>query len=470
MANDYSIDYSPRPYQESGLGRGLSQLSTVMDALLQRKAAEAQQRRALEQQARLAAVDDARMQQQADEMARYHTATLEQQRAEMDAKEREAQAGRAEKVLPNVLEAVQAGDIPTAQTWGQQGGIKVGEAPRSVPENAVGDMLAQPAPSAPSAQAPDTSAAPFPFDILSAQQARMQTEAARRAEAAQADPLANLPPIGQAPATAPQGPLRYRIEQPGQEPIDYDPEQQRQMRIQRGGQLAADIGTAAPGGGPFWERATADVQRMARTGAYKSRDEMLADLSKRASFYELQAEENKRAAIAAAAQAGRTDKSHPAGERDVPNFDGGKAGVATSKEDAEAAKKKRAILRPIISQLDSMDTLVKGSGKLDRVPGVGQFTERQQRIKGMLDTMLAPITQALGSGTPQEAEAKRKLETLTVSFGQGPDVASQNIAGLKAYLRDIYEQEVGSVVPGYQPQGQAKPSAKSLADEIMGGP
>src|SRR6185295_11878271 len=108
--------------------------------------------------------------------------------------------------------------------------------------------------------------------------------------------------------------------------------------------------------------------------------------------------------------------------------------------------------------------LLDGMGGWDRAPLVGSMTSGQQKLKGQLNKLMGPISQILGSGTPQEGEARRMLDAITVSPTQDKEVALSNLEDLRQYVIDQYEQKLGSVVPGYQP-ASAAPAAKSLHDE-----
>lgn len=133
--------------------------------------------------------------------------------------------------------------------------------------------------------------------------------------------------------------------------------------------------------------------------------------------------------------------------RSVPNLDGSPAGLAPTKEEAVKARGELATLGPIVETLKRVKDRVGGAGLLDRVPIAGKYTDRQQLISGDLNTLEAPISQLLGSGTPQEKEALRRLKTLSVSVGQGSKVSKENIDSLIDYVQQSYVSRAKSLVP-----------------------
>lgn len=141
--------------------------------------------------------------------------------------------------------------------------------------------------------------------------------------------------------------------------------------------------------------------------------------------------------------------------RTVLDWDGNPVGRApgTGKVSTEgvAARKMFAGTQPLREGLKQLRDEVNATGTMDRVPLLGQFTDNQEKIQGTIGTLNAPISQVLGSGTPQEQEAKRMIKNLSVSFGQGPDVALSNIDTLEKYVRDAYNSRVRSLVPSYAP-------------------
>lgn len=138
-------------------------------------------------------------------------------------------------------------------------------------------------------------------------------------------------------------------------------------------------------------------------------------------------------------------------QRTVYNADGSVRGLApgTAKVSHDGVKTREmyAQLQPIKEGLGVLRNLVGDTDNWDRVPGAGLVSSNQQRIKGQLENMVAPISQFLGSGTPQEKEAQRRLKTLTVSLGQGKEVSQANIDSLIKYIEDAYDAKIKSVVP-----------------------
>lgn len=486
MANQLDYSQMLQGTPESGLSRGLTHLSSVLDAVQNRRQREQLQKAQLEQQARLAAVDDQRLQLGQDQQWAQWEQQNQIAREKNASDEADKAAARGLQAAPHVMGALASGDVGSAQTFGKFGGIDV--SPQMEPGPSAHDEVDRLL--TPPAQAPEPKQPPIgpgsgmpgtPMDMLGAMMMRQQatTPPPQAQPSPEDDPLMNMPPVGQAPPVMPamvpppKPTGRYSLTMPGQAPIEYDPQAQRGRGLEVGRQVADDLEASI---GP---QAKTPNQRMALdqaksgalSGKLKSADEAVKNYSQTWQFLETQDRQDKRALIAAQAQREKSSLTHPAGELSVPTFDGGTAGDAPSKLEAEAVRKKRAALRPIISKLDEMEAAVGKMGTAERLPVVGGFTEAQQRMHGDLDSILAPITQVLGSGTPQEAEAKRKLQTLSVSAGQNKEVAVKNIQSLKAYLRDVYEQEVGSLVPGYKPRAAtpSKSTAHSLADELLGG-
>lgn len=465
MADDWNFDYSPRPYQPSGLSRGMSHLSTVLDALLQRKSAEEQQRRALEQQSRLAAVDDARLQQQANEQERYHIAEIEAKQQEAAAKAEEQQRAANEKATPNILSALEAQNPMAAQMHAQAAGGKAGYAPRTtVPENAVGDMLGGP-PQAPAG--PDLSALPGPFSLLGA--ADMARQRAQKASAE--DPL-GAPSVPQAPAyqATPQDPPQMRVELPGQAPVDYDPEAIRQGRLQRGGQLAGDLGGIA-GPGEFDQRAMADVQRMAKSGAYKSRDEMLADYTKQKNFYELQANENIRNARSAAAMGGRTDKAHPPGELNLPDLNGKTVGQALSPTEGHTIRAAQPAVKSLIGALGKMQGLIDSSGTIPVIGGSRTnlpFTQANKDMSSAQKYAAGFLTRIFETGVMSDKEYERYVNMMNPSLWQSPEQAKASLQQLITEMQEWYSNKLAAQGVHMPAQAAVKTSAKDTAKSLAG--
>lgn len=296
------ISYAPRPYQPSGLSRGMSHLSSVLDALLERQSREEMQRRTLEQQAKLAATDDARLQQQADEQFRHNVTQEDLARENAEREGRDKEATRALSAAPHVFSALASGDQAAAQTFGHLGGMDVSpaQAPQPSAHEEVSRLLAPPQAQAPEPQPTGQPAMPLPFDLLQAQMARFQPQ-----PNPEDDPLANLPPVGQAPASPPPAPApaptgRYSITMPGQEPIEYDPMAGERLAMERGGRAAKDVaGLQSPS--PFHAQALGEVQSRLRTGKLKPEK---ADEAYATRVHELEAEAaaKERARIAAAAK------------------------------------------------------------------------------------------------------------------------------------------------------------------------
>jgi hypothetical protein len=196
------IDYSPlfRQAPQSGFSRGATHLSSVLDAIMDRDARAAQHKAQLEQAARLAAEDDARQRAQLDQTIAHQQAQEERLRAKDAQDADDKTATRSLQALPHVTESLDSGNEAAAQAWGQAGGMKVApQMTQESPGDEVSRLLAEP---------PDTSAAPFPMDVLSATLAREQ----------------KAPPV-------PKPTGRYSIGMRGGEPIDYDPGASRRMEL-----------------------------------------------------------------------------------------------------------------------------------------------------------------------------------------------------------------------------------------------
>lgn len=138
--------------------------------------------------------------------------------------------------------------------------------------------------------------------------------------------------------------------------------------------------------------------------------------------------------------------------RTVLDANGNPVGLAPgnrkSSPEGVRSREMYAQLEPIKSGLGRMRDTVGQTDWTDRVPFFGGKTDRQQKIKGQLDTLLAPLSQFLGSGTPQDREAARKIETMSVSIAQNPDTAQANIDELLQYVGEAYDARVRSLVPG----------------------
>lgn len=144
-------------------------------------------------------------------------------------------------------------------------------------------------------------------------------------------------------------------------------------------------------------------------------------------------------------------------KRVVKGWDGQPVGMAADEGEARGLRDALGPSRNIVGQLDSLAQEVEQLGFIDRA--VPSFSSKQQRIAGKLDTMLGPMTQALGSGTPQEAEAKRKLQALSSSVMQDPKTAVANVRDLQGFLRSNYEEQLRAKVIGGAPAQQAAPPA-----------
>lgn len=302
------IDNQPWQYQPDGIGRGLSHLSDALDSVLARRQAEELQARQLKQQRDLAAIDDARLQQQADQTWAHQQAEEERLRAHDQQESADKASSRGLAAAPHVQAALDSGDEGAARMFGKFGGIDVSpqmEAPPSGKEE-VDRLLTPPAAQAPEPQPLGIGAMGAPVDMLAALRMRQPTSPPPQGQPApEDDPLANMPPVGQAPpvmpAMVPPPPKptgRYSLTMPGQDPIEYDPQAQRRRAVERGGQLATDLAPIGEGAtSPYDQRALQTVQAMAKTGAFKTPDEALKARTDLAKFYELQAEENRRASI-----------------------------------------------------------------------------------------------------------------------------------------------------------------------------
>ena len=424
--------------------RSLTHLGSILDAVMQRRQNEELARAKMAQEASQFAINQKREQQLADQAVRHQQAEEAQARAALEQKDRQEVRSGIQGVLPAVKTAIQGGDIPGANLAGSQWGVKVAPvmAPAPTDDQALGPKV------------PDVTAASQtsanPLDVMQATMARVRAEQLK------------------AEAAGPQPTGQYNI-QAGDQTIAYDPEAEKRHQMQEGQEASSELASIA-GGGQFDAQAQGDVQRLVASGKLAPKDaaKTYVDLKK---AYEDRDERLKAALLAAEAQRARTENTHPPGERAVATYEGAPAGLAATKEDAEKARAKRAAIRPIIEKLDAMKAAVGQMGWQERVPIVGQHTNAQQAFKSDLNQMIAQITQATGSGTPQEGEARRQLEALTVSLTQGPEIAQRNIDSLKQYLRNMYEQEVGSVVPGYTPKRPSSPAedpATQLWRELNG--
>lgn len=145
-------------------------------------------------------------------------------------------------------------------------------------------------------------------------------------------------------------------------------------------------------------------------------------------------------------------------EGTVLDRQGKPVGVAPAKAEGPKSREAQAQLKPIEKGLDAIDALVKDSTIWDRV--AGGFTDRNKKIEGLLAPLIPMISQLTGSGTPQEGEAKRMLNTIRTSITQGKEVTRENIANLKSTLQSAYDAKVQSLVPGYKPPTQTNLSPK----------
>jgi hypothetical protein len=123
-------------------------------------------------------------------------------------------------------------------------------------------------------------------------------------------------------------------------------------------------------------------------------------------------------------------------------------GLAPSKAEGIASRKAYAQLQPLNIALSELGTLVAKTDWQDQVPVLGKLTDTQKEIAGKISPLMGLISQITGSGTPQEGEARRFLDNLSVSAGQGKEIAQKNIEGLRNLLTGAYEAQARSLVPG----------------------
>lgn len=143
----------------------------------------------------------------------------------------------------------------------------------------------------------------------------------------------------------------------------------------------------------------------------------------------------------------------------------GKPVGATNQPQGNELNKAYSQLKPLETGLGKIEALVKESTFWDRV--AGGFTDRQQKIEGLLNPLIPMISQATGSGTPQEGEAKRLLNTIRTRLTQGKEVTLENINNLRQMLRQAYDSRVQAAVPGYQPSAQ--PSSEGGVEKMVNG-
>lgn len=122
----------------------------------------------------------------------------------------------------------------------------------------------------------------------------------------------------------------------------------------------------------------------------------------------------------------------------------------TARESDEGAKtaKMYAAIGPIKSAVDRLRDEVGQTGIIDRLPIVGKYTPAQQRIRGKVDNLIAPLTQFLGSGVPGDSEAARKIDAFRVSAAQGAEISHANLDELLRFVNEAYQSAAVAATRG----------------------
>lgn len=144
-------------------------------------------------------------------------------------------------------------------------------------------------------------------------------------------------------------------------------------------------------------------------------------------------------------------------KRVVYDWDGRKAMVADEGE-GRAIRADLGQAKSIVQGLEPIKAEVDQLGLLDRA--IPSWSEKQQGIAGKVNTLLAPISQKLGSGTPQDREAARTIDNVTASIRQNPETAKKNLEFLQGFLKNHFQQRFEStVIPETVQASPARPAA-----------
>src|SRR6185436_20320219 len=120
MAGPYDLNYAPAFQQtpQTGVSRGLTHLSSVLDAIMERKSREEAEKARLAQAAAIAAEDDKRQRDQLTWTMKHQGAEEDIAREKNAADERNQTAQRALQAMPGFQGAKDAGDIEGMRQWG----------------------------------------------------------------------------------------------------------------------------------------------------------------------------------------------------------------------------------------------------------------------------------------------------------------------------------------------------------------
>lgn len=153
--------------------------------------------------------------------------------------------------------------------------------------------------------------------------------------------------------------------------------------------------------------------------------------------------------------------------RTVLDWEGNPIGLAPGKPDnspeAREARKMLSTGQAINEEIDKIIGEVGTMGWMGRIPFLRNVDDTFQSVKGRSNTLVNPITNFLGGGAAQEAEAQRQMDLFAASAAKGPEAAKRGAENLKAFLRSRYEATARTLTAGQKSAGGAAPFVRPAA-------
>ncbi len=460
MANQ--IDYSPlgAPTPETGVSRGLTFLGNTLDAIMERRSREAMHKAQLDQQAALAAEDDKRLRDQLSWQMKHQGAEEDIAREKNAADEADKASGRALTAMPHFQAALDSGDTEAAQQWAGPGGIQFKPQAPTPAMDMLGALTAQPAPADPLGSPPPPPGAGGEEAAMGGRPSGTQPMAPPAM-----DPLqAQLPPLD-----IPPKPTKYDVTVGGQTSV-YDPAAVQARRQARGAQVAADLG-GVQSPSRFHDQALAEVQAQARTGRFKSDDEILKAYEERRKDLEHEANAADRARIVAATRGNSADRVHPPGELDFLDEGGKVIGKARSPEEGQKFRVARDALVGITSAGKELKSHLLAHGRTD-VLGV---PIENGDVRGQREALISNVTDYLttlkNTGVLNGGEYDRYVGLLGTSLMRGGSGAAKVIDEVLNGARTHYYSHSGSAranapAPAARAASPSTVDVDALTDEL----
>lgn len=461
MAGPYDLNYSPafQPPPQTGVSRGLTHLGSVLDAIMERKSREEAEKARLAQATAIAAEDDKRQRDQLNWTMKHQGAEEDIARQRLTQDEQDKTAARALTAMPHFDAASAEGDIEGMKRWGAPGGIGVAERPQTPAMDMLGALTEKPAPA-------DPLGAPPPMGYTP-----MGEVQAPPGVVPPPEPPAS-PSLLDAQLAAPKPPT-YDVTVPGGASTVYDPAAAGARKHARGAQVASDLG-GIESPSPYHAQALKEVQGLARTGRYKSEDEMLKAYEERRKDLEHEANAEKRAHIVSATKANTADRVHPPGELDFLDPDTNKViGQARSPGEGQKFRDAHDALVGITAAGKELKAHLLQYGRTD-IAGV---PIEGGEVRGARDTLISNVTDYLttlkNTGVLNGGEYDRYVHLLGTSVTRSGPAAAKVIDEVLSGARTHYLSHSGSARASV-PAGQPRPSTSSvdvdaLTDELAGG-